>query len=452
MPLFPFQNLGAEFLASHRIALLADEMGLGKTPQAISAFDLCKSKRTLVLCPASLRANWTHEWQKFSVLGTAGTPVLQQSERPTADSLVCSYDLAARSELLTMLLQRPWDILCLDEAHYLTSTEAQRTAAVLGASGLIHRATRTWFLTGTPMRNHPGELWPMMYCAGLTQLTHQQFLDRYTVQTRVRVGPGRFRDKVVGANNLRIPELRQVLSPILLRRTKAEVLPDMPPISISEVVVEPGPVTEDAHFLQLHMRKANIAAIVDAQSNAVHDAMEKQAMEEGKLKALKAMEDNAAVMRRYHGLQKVKGVAELVTTMLDGGLDKVVLFCWHKGVVEELHQSLKRFNPIILYGGTPPEKRARLVKKFQDLGKIRVAVCNHQAAGVGTTMTAAAHVIVVESSWVPADNAQSIMRCHRIGQTRPVTAQFVMLQGSAIDQAIAQTVRRKTQDFVDLFS
>ena len=345
-----------------------------------------------------------------------------------------------------------WDLLCLDEAHYLTSTEAKRTQAVLGGNGLIHQATRTWFLSGTPMRNHPGELWPLLYCAGRTPLGLEQFQARYCLTARKRIHGGKWADTIVGLKREMAPELRSMLAPILLRRTKKEVLPDMPPVTVNTVVVEPGPVDEELHFHDEWCVGMNVTRIVRAQEQMFGEKFNDTVHEEARAKLVESMKDKLAMLRRYQGLQKVRGVVEYVKTLLDSGLDKVVIFAWHMVVINEIYLAFKKdYGAATLYGQTPVDKRGDIVHAFQTKSWKRVLVCNHVVAGTGLTLTAAAHVVIAEAQWVPADNAQSIMRCHRIGQDRPVTADFIMLQGSDLDQSISNTLRRKTEDFVRLF-
>jgi SWI/SNF-related matrix-associated actin-dependent regulator of chromatin subfamily A-like protein 1 len=103
-----------------------------------------------------------------------------------------------------------------------------------------------------------------------------------------------------------------------------------------------------------------------------------------------------------------------------------------------------------LYGETPPDKRERHIRCFQNKPKYRVIICNIQAAGTAITLTAAHQVAFAEVSWVPAENAQAAMRVHRIGQTHPVTVRFFGLAGSS-DEQVARVLRRKTRDLTAIF-
>jgi SNF2 family DNA or RNA helicase len=103
-----------------------------------------------------------------------------------------------------------------------------------------------------------------------------------------------------------------------------------------------------------------------------------------------------------------------------------------------------------LFGGTDPERREKNIKKFIHNPLCRVFIGNIRAAGIAITLTAASEVAFVESSWVPADNAQAAMRVHRIGQTRPVRCRFFGLVNSS-DEKVQQVLKRKTRDITKLF-
>ena len=140
----------------------------------------------------------------------------------------------------------------------------------------------------------------------------------------------------------------------------------------------------------------------------------------------------------------------MVNDMIEGGVDKIVLFCVHKDVINSLERELKHHHAVTLYGGTPAAKRQNRVTRFQNDKACKVFIGQVQAAGTAITLTASHHVLFVESSWVPAENAQASMRCHRIGQTKPVNVQFVSIANS-IDQRIQRALMRKTKDLADLF-
>ena len=133
MNLFPYQIEGAAFLAARKYALLADEMGLGKSGQAVAACDRGNAKRILVLCPASVRYNWDREFGRFSPRGRPSALLLTGKDPICPDGVtVCSYDLLRVKAVHKLLMAQTWDVLILDEVHYLKSKLAARTRAVFG--------------------------------------------------------------------------------------------------------------------------------------------------------------------------------------------------------------------------------------------------------------------------------------------------------------------------------
>ena len=159
---------------------------------------------------------------------------------------------------------------------------------------------------------------------------------------------------------------------------------------------------------------------------------------------------HVAELRRITGLAKVQPVIEQLKDELAGGLKKIVLFAHHKDVITGLLDGLKDYNPVALFGGVSPSARQTAIDSFQNNPEIRIFIGQLAAAGTAITLTAASDVLFIESSWVPAENAQAAMRVHRIGQKDSVLIRFATLAGS-LDEWITETVRRKTAVLSELF-
>lgn len=452
MRLFEYQEVGAQWLANRKYALLADEMGLGKSAQAIRACSLIDAQRILILCPAIARMNWQAEWEKFSRLNLPVFVIMgarQISKLGSAPGVtICSYDLATKKEILSSLVASPsWHVCILDEAHYLKSRAAKRTRAVLGI--IAPKADRLWFLTGTPAPNNAAELWPILRTMGLPVGPYQEFLARFCLTRETPYGT-----QIIGGKN--IPELRKIIEPVILRRRKDQVMTELPKIMFSDVLVEASPVPIDVwehHFREYVLRPDLFKADMEKQVQILSTLTEDLGIgpKGGSLKILEGIAPKVKSLRRWVGLQKVQSVIKLVSQELkDGAYDKIVLFAVHKDVLSELLRGLADFGSVLIYGGTPPEKRDRAIKKFQTDPKTRVFIGQIIAAGTAINLTAAHHVMVVEADWTPANNQQAVMRCHRIGQTKPVTVRFAAIAGS-IDQRIQNVLRRKTRTLVEIF-
>lgn len=413
MELKPHQISGAAWLARRRHALLADEMRVGKTLTALEAARETGASRIVVVCPAVARFNWARNIGAH--LQRSPQIMFRRRDVPTADVVVTSYDLAGAANA------RRWDLAILDESHYLRRCDAQRTKLLLGKDGLIHRAERTWFLSGTPAVNHYGELWQMLYVCGRYAGTYEEFVREFCVAS---YGP--YGLQIRGSKNHE--RLRKLMAGFWLRRKFAEVAPELPPIELDDYTIEmpreAGPL--DSQMLHDALASADPLAALEMQAPAV------------------------ATLRRYIGLAKVTQTVELVRQELDGNEDKIVLFTYHREVLEGLKRGLKDFDPVSVAGGDTPGSRDAAVRRFQNVPGCRVFVGQIVAAGTAIDLSAASQALFVESSWVPGENAQAAMRLQNLNQTRKVSARFIGMAGS-IDEQIQRVVRRKTRELSNLF-
>lgn len=451
--LFPYQVEGAKWLSTRRTAILADEMGLGKSCQAITAADLAQAKNVLVLCPASARVNWVREFEKFSNYPPENSPrsftVLfdRKTEILPGNSAVASYDIAAACP---EKFSRPWDLMILDEVHFLKSAEAKRTHAVLGKEGIVRHAARIWAITGTPAPNNASELWPLLFTFGVTTLSFEKWVERfcnsYSYQGRRQIS---------GTKMSRVGEVKALLKPHMLRRMKDEVMKELPPIFFQQMFVEPGIVEIEleasfTHWIYPEDRKQELFDKLKKEEELVEATIGHAGLGREGMMALEALATSVSTLRRYIGLQKVPPVAEMIADELErNAYEKVVIFAIHRDVIEGLRTRLAKFGAVTLYGGTEPDKRHRNIQRFQTNPKCRVFIGNITAAGTAITLTAAHNVVFVEQDWVPGNNAQAAMRCHRIGQKKPVTVRFVGVADS-IDEHIAETLRRKVKELTAL--
>lgn len=438
LPLFKYQDVGAAWLASGpRVLLLADEMGIGKTAQAIVGCDRVGAQSIVVICPAIMRAVWAREFARFSNVSRpiqiiTNTDVLVAPE----GVVIASFEGATAVLIQAQLRKRGADVLIIDEAHNLKERDTQRTKAVYGTNcdakdGIAQNARRIWALTGTPAPNHAAELYPIMRLSGVWRAGYWPFAKQFTKGYTSRYGY-----KISGNDN--VPELRAMLGQIMLRRKRADVLQDMPRLTISELTVAPTEVSPSRFILdELSLRSKKITKAID---HAL-------ATDDWSMTAI----ESVSIVRRLIGQAKVKHVAKYIQQELQADPSaKFVVFAIHRDAIKYLAAYLAHYRARIIYGGTPDEKKTRYIDSFQANPLQRVIICQMKTASAGITLTAANRLLIMEASWTPADNFQAIMRAYRIGQTRPVLAQFVSLAGS-IDEAVNATLIRKTQAISALF-
>lgn len=452
--LFPYQIAGSDFLAKRRLALIADEMGLGKTVQAIRGLDSIHAKKVLVICPSVAKINWFREFETWSQTKRNYKVCQELIDLPLKeDSAICSFEFA--TENAPYLKSVGYDVLIVDEAHYLKEPNAKRSRAVLGKEGIGRGVGRIWFLSGTPAPNHPGELWLMLYSFGLTKLKYENFVEKFCLTKPTTYGL-----KVIGANRQSIPELQKILEPLMIRRLKRDVMKELPPISYTHVFVEPGEVkTELApSFVQYYFptdRREELFKELNRQEHLLKAVLGNIRRQSGKefMPVLEGMWESVSTLRRYVGLQKVQPTIDMVKSWFkynDYQYNKLVIFAIHSDVIHQLREGLREFNPQILFGKTPPEKRQRRIDNFQKKEKCKIFIGNIRAAGIAINLTAAHNVLFVEQDWVPGNNAQAVMRCHRIGQENPVFVKFMAIDNS-IDAHIMKVLKAKTRDLTEIF-
>ena len=427
----PYQREGAEFLAGRSRAGLFDEPGLGKTAQAVKALDRNGLERGVIVAPASVCDIWVSEIRKFSavprrLLRGRSSDDLNLWLRGRSDILITSYEMATKWRRELEKDVREFTIW--DESHYLKSNTARRTRAAFGHQcdgkyGYGKWGAYGWLLTGTPMSNTPLDIWTWLRFVGGTDLTYRQFTARYFVEI-----PGAFASQFRPRKET-IPELRTLIRRYSIRRTLKDVGLQLPEMWITTQEVD-GDTSQVRALLCEH----------EGLDKAVREAVEK-----GGLSFLEA--GHIATLRRLVGEAKAPVFARQLVEELDGGLDKVVVFCAHKAPIQILSKALGAIEHVIVEGETPPTKRTELVKRFQDDPECRVFIGNIIAAGTGLTLTAASQLVMLESDWTPAANAQALKRVHRIGQDRKVHVRFISLAKS-IDADIAAAVARKTQAIV----
>lgn len=431
MRLFPYQEIGASFMAGRNVALLADEPGLGKTAQAIMACAQAIPPTVAtpvigVVCPASVRGVWAREFGRFWP---------KDHYHPEVKLVIESYDKIVRGAKMPEHL----DALILDEGHYLKSKDAKRTKVIYGEDcdcegGLVNYAERVYVLTGTPTPNNSSELWPMLRALAPElilgkngrPLNYWAFVGKFC-----RTQDNGFGVQIVGNKNS--DELKGRIAPFVLRRRKVDVLKDLPPILFDTLPVS-GKITDDS---------ATFGFIDDIQFAETDDDV---------VEVLRKHATHVASLRRLTGLAKVPGVVEWVKEWFEGGGGKLVIFAHHRDVIKAINTdpSLNKILRCCVTGDTPPEKRAEHVDAFQAAEGPAIFIGQIQAAGTGITLTASSDVLFAESSWVPSDNQQAAMRVHRIGQKNACTVRFATLANS-IDERIQAVVARKTADIAQLF-
>lgn len=433
----PFQKAGVEYALRTKRLIIGDEMGLGKTVQALATVWSAQAFPLVVVCPASIKLNWQRESIKW--MPTASTQVLNGSSKFTrADVYVINYDILGK--FLGQLGTRKPGAVILDEMHYIKNHKAKRSQYV---DDLCRGVEYVIGLTGTAILNRPAELLhPLKVLGHLDKFGgFWNFAKRYANAYRDRWGWN-----MDGAANL--DELNTKLRTFCyIRREKSEVLTELPakqkavvnlPISnrreYNRAVKELVEYLKDESVKDKEFRKS-LKGLDKLQRELAINARRAEAGMKARA-AEHLVRINALKQLTARG--KIDAVKEWVSNFLESG-EKLIIFAHHRDIVREL---AREFDAPYIDGGVSVTNRQAAVDRFQNDKDCRVIVLNMAAGGVGLTLTAASNVAFVELGWTPALHQQAEDRAHRIGQTKNVTAWY-LLAADTIDEDIAALLDRK---------
>lgn len=433
LKLFPYQELGTRWLKEKRMRLLADDMGTGKSAQTIRAADGLGAKRVLIICPSIARITWEREFRKWSLVPNRKIKIARKRKDTLEENdevFICTFDYATHNK--EQLFKGRFELLVVDEAHYLKSVDTKRTQAIFARGGIAHSVARAFYLTGTPMPNYPTDLWPLLYTYGMTTLNHEAFTLKFCKTYE-------FNGKNVVCGSKNLQELRELLLPIMLRRKTSDVLKDLPKIRMNELFIE---AEMDGLTPELEAQFRVLQDLLGLRSHN-GDAV-------SKLEQLEMMAKSISSLRRYCVMKKVKPVCDLVTEELENNTyEKIILFCIHRDAVIDTEHRLKEFGAVSIHGDTSPNQRQKNIDLFQNDPRCRVMVANIGAAGTNITLTAASEVLFIEQGYVPGDNAQAIARAHRIGQKNSVNVRVATL-ADTIDERVQSILTHKTRGILEL--
>ena len=410
-------------------ACLADDMGLGKTLQALAVL-LARGGMgpALVVAPTSVTGNWLAEAARFApaltILNLAdGDREATLAGLAPMTVVVASYGLLhLESEGLAKVA---WSTVVLDEAQAIKNAFTKRSQAAMTL-----KAEFRLVLSGTPMENHLGELWALLRFLNPGLLgSGEDFQRRFQIPIEREGDPEAMK------------RLKRLVGPFLLRRTKAQVLEELPPRTEITLAIEPGP--EEAAFLEA-LRQRSLA---DLESSGGTQPLRILAA----IMALRRACCHPLLVSPGSGVPSAKAEAflELLGEMRENRHRALVF----SQFVDHLHLIRNRLDQmkvpyLYLDGSTPAKARSAAVAAFQR-GEGEVFLISLKAGGTGLNLTGADYVIHMDPWWNPAVEDQASDRAHRIGQTRPVTIYRLILKDS-IEQKIVALHARKRQLADDL--
>ena len=440
----PYQEEGFEWamrLAHAGLgACLADDMGLGKTLQALAVL-LARAGAgpALVVAPTSLLGNWRAEARRFAptlkvhVYAEGGPP----GERAAGLARLGHHEVMLVSYPLLQIdgaafASREWTTLVLDEAQAIKNAAAKRSQAVFEL-----RAGFRLALSGTPIENRLAELWSVMNACnpGLLGSAHH-FSERFVALIERQHDRGAQRT------------LRRLIAPFILRRTKAEVLDDLPPRTELVLRIESSD-QEAAHYEALR-RETLIAAERSLSGDAPGQAQLNILAGLTRLRRAACDPRLVSPELKMPGA-KVLAFGELAAELVANG-HKALVFSQFVDFLTLLREPLDAAGLRYQYldGSTPAAERTRRVDAFQ-AGEGDLFLISLKAGGFGLNLTVADYVVIADPWWNPAAEDQASGRAHRIGQQRPVTVYRLVREGTLEDRIIGlhQTKRELADSILD---
>lgn len=441
----PYQTLGVQWLQDlYNLklgALLADDMGLGKTLQTLTFLEDLRLKgelgQVLIVVPSSLIFNWQSEVEKF-------TPELPMTVFSSKDMMKVGKRLESKEDLVVLttygllmehenfLNQYKWKVLIFDEAQNLKNITTKRTSSARALTARFKIC-----LTGTPMENHYGEFYSLVDLLVPGSLGKIEDFRRQFVNTEM-------------VTREEIEDLKLKIRPLMLRRTKKEILDQLPEKQETKVSIA---------FEERQMEIYRDIAL--SYNQKVQDSLLTQGEASVQLQMLTALlrlrqacSDPAALPNvRYDRIPpKLEALMDSLQEIVESG-ESALVFTQFLQTLEHTADLLHKAGiPVfVLHGGVPTKQRQKILADFNKTAGGAVLVMTLKTGGVGLNLTKASYVFHLEPWWNPSVENQATDRAHRLGQNKAVQV-FRYIMHESLEEKIELLKNRKDKKFQSLFA
>lgn len=440
-----YQTLGVQWLQDlYNLklgALLADDMGLGKTLQTLAFLEDLRVKKklgqVLVIVPSSLIFNWQSEVEKF-------TPELPLTVFSSRDIDRVGKRLEAKEDLIVLttygllmenehfLTQYNWNVLIFDEAQNLKNITTKRTSSARSLNAQFKIC-----LTGTPMENHYGEFYSLVDLLVPGSLGKVEDFRRQFVNTEL-------------VSKEQIEDLKLKIKPLLLRRTKKEILDQLPEKQETKVSIAFEEKQKEIY------RDIALSYNQKVQENLLShgEASVQLQMLTALLRLRQACSDPGALPNiRYTKVPpKLETLMDSLSEIVESG-ESALVFTQFLQTLEHTAKILKEANiPVyVLHGGVPTKQRQKILADFNKEPGGAVLVMTLKTGGVGLNLTKASYVFHLEPWWNPSVENQATDRAHRLGQSKAVQV-FRYIMHESLEEKIELLKSRKDAKFQNLFA
>lgn len=418
--------------------ILADDMGLGKTIQILSVLAITKIKEnkkraSLIVAPSSLTLNWENEAEKFAkdleiliISGNAEERKEKIRQIKNYDLIITSYDLLKRDIEEYENLDYTFRYIVADEAQYIKNNTTQNSKAIKKI-----KAQTKYALTGTPMENSLSELWSIFdFIMPGYLFTYKKFKKNYEIPIT------REHDEEI------LEKLKMIIEPFILRRTKKEVLKELP--DKTTIILNNEMLEEQEKIYLSYLAEAR---------DELHEEIEDKGFEQSRIKILALLtrlrqiccHPSLFISNYKEGSGKLNQCIELVKDGIQSG-HKILLFSGYTSMFEIIEEALKEegVNYLKLTGKTNVKDRFELIEKFNHDESIKVFLISLKAGGTGINLTSADMVIHYDPWWNLSVENQATDRTHRIGQTKKVQV-YKLITKNSIEEKIYDLQQRKKE-------
>jgi SWI/SNF-related matrix-associated actin-dependent regulator 1 of chromatin subfamily A len=418
-PPLEHQREAIKSLVENKKFILADDMGLGKTTSTIIAALETGAKKILIICPASLKINWQREIENYS---DQPTSIIEGKKWEDGTFIIINYDIIKnfhdeKKKSDSILLKTMFDLVIIDEAHYIQNKQAQRTKLI---NDFVSNVDRLWLLTGTPITSRPINYFNLLNLIECPVAKNwMAYVKRYCNGFQFQAGRRKIWN-VSGASNLE--ELRDRTAPLVLRRLKENVL-DLPDKIITPV------------YLRLKSKE------YEALMGEYYDWYDKN----GDSDSLTLQFTKLTKVRQVIAEEKVPSTIEICENIVEQG-KKVIVFT---NFTKTLEMILEHFgkSAVRLDGQMSQKERQLSVDRFQNDESVMVFVGNIKAAGVGITLTAGEAVVMNDLSFLPSDHSQAEDRSYRYGQKNNVLVYYPIFDNTV--EGIIYDILKKKKDIFE---
>ena len=417
-PPLEHQKEAIQKLVENKKFILADDMGLGKTTSTIIAALESGAKKVLIICPASLKINWQREIENYS---DRTTSIIEGKKWDDSDFVIINYDIIKnfhddKKKSESIIVNSKFDLVIVDEAHYVQNSQAQRTKLI---NDIGRKVERVWLLTGTPITSRPINYFNLLNLIDSPVAQNwMAYVKRYCNGFQFQAGRRKIWN-VSGASNLE--ELRDRTAPLVLRRLKENVL-DLP-----EKIITPV-------YLRLKSKE------YEELMGEYYDWYDKS----GESDSLTLQFTKLTKVRQVIAEEKTKATIELCENIIEQG-KKVIVFT---NFTKSLEMILQHFgkSAVRLDGQMSQKERQLSVDRFQNEENVTIFVGNIKAAGVGITLTAAEAVVMNDLSFLPSDHSQAEDRSYRYGQKNNVLVYYPIFDNT-VEGIIYDILKKKKNIF-----